>query len=117
MFRIAACLALMATTAAAESFDQVKDKARFLDLLEGRALHMGAFRIALEVLPDGEIKGEALGWPVSGRWVWQEGYFCRELDWSGKPIPWNCQLVEARGDSMRFTVDQGAGRSALFRLR
>lgn len=32
-------------------------------------------------------------------------------------IPWNCQLVEVRDDTLRFTVDKGAGDSASFRLR
>jgi hypothetical protein len=40
------------------------------------------------------------------------------MDWSGYEIPFNCQLVEALGDDrLRFTVDQGAGDSAEFRLR
>jgi hypothetical protein len=33
-------------------------------------------------------------------------------------IDYNCQLVEVSADrSMRFTVDQGKGDSATFRLR
>jgi hypothetical protein len=40
------------------------------------------------------------------------------MDWSGYPIPQNCQLVEAKGDEViRFTVDRGAGDAASFRLR
>ena len=65
-----------------------------------------------------QIKCSALGWAVSGTWNWNEGYFCREMDWSGTPIPHNCQLVEARGDrKLRFTTDRGAGDSASFDLR
>jgi hypothetical protein len=40
------------------------------------------------------------------------------MDWSGYPIPLNCQLVEAKGDEeIRFTVDKGEGDSASFKLR
>ena len=103
--------------ALADEFQPVREKAEFLRLLEGRELRLGLFKIGLKVLPDGRIEGSALGWGITGTWRWQDGYFCREMDWSGKPIPYNCQLVEARGNEMRFTVDQGAGDSAEFRLR
>jgi len=62
--------------------------------------------------------GQALSAPVTGTWDWRDGYFCRELDWSGDDIPFNCRLVEARDDSEpRFAVDRGAGRSATFSIR
>ena len=110
------CL-LLVLPAAAQAFTPVRDRDQFLQLVAGRELRLGLFRIGLTILPDGRIEGSALGWGVTGRWQWKDGYFCREMDWSGKPIPYNCQLVEARGDELRFTVDRGAGDSAAFRLR
>lgn len=108
----------VAVPAAANDYEPVRDRASFLSLIEGRTLHLTLFRISLSVLPDGRIDGSALGWPVSGSWEWKDGYFCREMDWSGSPIPFNCQLVEAQGNNqMRFTVDQGNGEAATFRLR
>jgi hypothetical protein len=102
----------------ANDFQPVKEKATFLSLVEDRELRIGLYSLALSVLPDGQIKGSALGWGITGNWTWQDGYFCREMDWSGTAIPYNCQLVEANGDArLRFTVDKGAGDSAVFRLR
>jgi hypothetical protein len=104
--------------AAANDFAPVRDQNAFLSLVEGRELRLNLFRISIEVLPDGRIEGSALGWDLSGTWDWQDGYFCRELDWSGSPIPFNCQLVEVSGeDRIRFTVDKGEGDSASFTLR
>jgi hypothetical protein len=121
MMRVLAVLAVffgVAGPAAANGYEPVRDRSMFLSLIEGRSLQLRLFRISLSVLPDGRIDGSALGWPVTGKWEWKDGYFCREMDWSGSPIPFNCQLVEARGDSeLRFTVDQGQGESATFRLR
>ncbi len=119
MFRL--CFALMLAlpaAAAAEGFMPVKEKDRFLDLVQNRELRIGLYNLSLNVLPDGRIDGSAMGWKITGQWAWKDGYFCREMDWSGMEIDYNCQLVEADGsEKLRFTVDQGKGDSATFRLR
>lgn len=110
---------LLATTPAlAEEFSAIKDKNSFLNLVKDRELRIGMYGLTLKVLPDGRIEGSALGRDVTGKWAWKDGYFCREMLWGKREIPYNCQLVEAQGESvMRFTVDQGRGDSADFRLR
>ena len=120
--RIAVILALalpvVATMARAQEFQPVRDRDAFMSLIKGRELRLPLFRIRITLTPDGTIDGSALGWPMKGKWRWDNGYFCRDIDWSGTAIPFNCQLVEARGtDEIRFTVDQGKGDSASFRLR
>ena len=101
-----------------DGFARIDDKAKFRGTGQGRELRYGAFGIRLQVEPDGQIRGRALGWAITGKWDWKDGYFCREMDWSGMEIDYNCQLVEAQGaEKLRFTVDQGAGDSAVFRLR
>jgi len=104
--------------AAAEDFVAVTDESAFLALIDGKELRHRFFGIRLLVEPDGTIGGDALGWAITGSWDWVDGAFCREMDWSGKAIDYNCQLVEARGATdLRFTVDRGAGEAAIFRLR
>lgn len=120
MLRSAAALLALATAlpAAADVFRTVTDKSRFLDLVRDRELRIGLYDLSIYVLPDGRIAGSALGWDITGQWDWKDGYFCREMDWSGTPISYNCQLVESAGaEKLRFTVDQGKGDSATFRLR
>ena len=111
-------LSLSAAPALAEGFATITDKSRFLTLVEGRELRIGTLGLSLRVTPDGRIEGSALGRQVTGQWQWKSGYFCREMQWGQREIPYNCQLVEAQGESvLRFTVDQGQGDSADFRLR
>lgn len=111
---LAPVLALLPLSAAA--FETVGDRDRFLALVEGRELRIGLLGIALTVRADGTIGGAAQGQPVSGRWTWENGLFCRDMAWGGMAIPYNCQLVEIDGSAIRFTVDAGAGQSAVFTL-
>lgn len=120
MLRAITIVLMLATplAAGASDFEPIKDKDDFVSLVKDRELRIGIYNLSLNVLPDGKIKGRALGWDITGSWQWQDGYFCREMDWSGMAIAYNCQLVEANGaERMRFTVDKGTGDSATFRLR
>lgn len=111
---IALCLAPLSAQA---DFVVVQDKQEFLGLLAGKDLRDPLLGITISVLPDGTIEGSAVRWGLTGTWDWQNGAFCREMDWSGMAIEYNCQLVEIDGNRMRFTVDRGAGDSATFTLR
>jgi hypothetical protein len=111
-------LAALPLPALAEGYVPVMDKGQFLQLVEGRELQIGVYGLKLQVRPDGKIEGTAFGKDVSGKWAWKNGYFCRDLRVGKRDIPYNCQLVEAKGASaLRFTSDQGNGESADFRLR
>ena len=112
-----ALMLTLATPAVAAGFERVADKNTFLALISGKSLTNRLYGITLTVTPNGNISGGALGWDVTGAWSWQDGYFCRHMAWGGDPIPYNCQLIEAQGDEIRFTSDRGAGDAASFKLR
>ncbi|MEL6681983.1 MAG: dihydrodipicolinate reductase [Pseudomonadota bacterium] len=115
---ISLALAFSAAPAVADSYVPVKDQETFVSLVQGKELRNRLYGVRLNVFENGQIAGGALGWDITGSWSWQDGYFCRELSWGGDTIPYNCQLVEARGgEQLRFTVDRGAGQSASFRLQ
>jgi len=106
---------LLADTAAAESFSVVSSRDTFVSLIEGRELRR--FGIRLTVSPDGLIEGRAFGSPVTGQWDWDGSFFCRDLFWGGENLGFNCQLVQADGETLRFTTDQGQGIYADLNLR
>ncbi|GAB4263194.1 MAG: hypothetical protein Kow0013_09420 [Pararhodobacter sp.] len=99
----------------AHAFERITDGRAFARLIEGRALtRMG---ITLTVTPAGEISGHGMGRPVSGAWLWSDGYFCRTLAWGDRDLGYNCQAVLQNGDRLRFVSDHGTGDHADFRLR
>ena len=116
--RCLAAFLLLTAPALAETYQPITDRSAFVDIITKHELRLNLYNLSLTIPPTGEITGRALGWDITGSWVWQDGYFCRKMDWSGTPIPYNCQLVEAKGDeTLRFTTDKGAGQSAAFDLR
>lgn len=117
MIRIILAAVLTLAPLSAHALDRITDEGACLALIAGKSLSNRLYGITLQVTPEGEIAGDALGWDVSGAWRWTDGYFCREMAWGGDPIPYNCQLVEASGNEVRFTSDQGSGASASFKLR
>lgn len=104
-----------AMPATAEDFQVVSSRDTFLTLIEGRELRRMGIR--LEVTPDGQIVGNAFGTPVTGAWNWNGGYFCRDLYYGEEDLGPNCQQVAVRGQTVRFTSDQGTGEFADLRLR
>lgn len=118
MPRLAFAIALLFAASTASAFERIETRDRFLSLVEGRVLFLGLLNAQLDVRSDGTIGGSARNRDVTGSWSWQDGYFCREMDWSGRVIPYNCQLVELDApDRVRFTVNRGSGQAATFQLR
>jgi hypothetical protein len=54
---------------------------------------------------------------VRGDGTWCDGFSCRTLVWGEDDLGANCQVVEQRGERLRFIADEGAGDHADFRLR
>lgn len=119
MFRVVALsiAALIALPASAQAFERISERTAFMATVGDRDLKIALYGLTLNVRDNGTITGRAAGWDISGSWTWENGYFCRDMDWSGYPIDYNCQLVEVNGDRIRFTVDQGAGDDAVLRIR
>jgi len=105
----------IAPAARAEGASRIAEREEFVRLIQGRALtRLG---ITLTVTPDGAITGRAFGTPVKGAWRWQGGLFCRDLFFGDEDLGPNCQVVERRGDTLRFIADEGRGDYADLRLK
>ena len=109
-----ATLALPVAAALADGFQTVKDRKTFLSLVQGRDLKRTG--ITLQVAPDGQITGRAMGRDVTGAWKWAGGYFCRDLFWGQRDLGPNCQMVKVKDGVVRFIADEGKGIYADMRL-
>ena len=112
---IAAALTFAVPQIAWAELKRVENKSEFMSLVQGKTLSRPLVR--LNVSPDGKITGRGATWDVTGSWDWKNGFFCRDLNWGGDDLGYNCQAVLANGSEMRFIADQGAGQAADFRLR
>lgn len=113
--RALAMIAALLPQAAAADLKRVEDKSQFVQLVQGKTLSRPLVR--LNVSADGRISGRGATWDVTGSWSWENGYFCRDLNWGGDDLGYNCQEVHASASKMRFTSDRGDGEFADFRLR
>ena len=96
-------------------FQKIDTAAEFARLVDGKTLTRPMIR--LKVTPQGAISGKGLSWDVTGRWNWKNGYFCRDLNWGGDDLGYNCQEVRVNGRKIRFTSDRGTGNYADFNLK
>lgn len=97
-------------------FERITDGRQFAQLVQDRDLTRLGIRLRVDP-QRGTVTGRGMGYDVTGNWRWENGYFCRTLDWGGSDLGYNCQAVLSDGSRMRFIADRGAGQSADFRLR
>lgn len=107
--------ALTSPAANADGYSPLQDRVAFERLVKDKKL--SALGVGVFVTEEGRIYGRAFGREITGQWDWVQGYFCRDLNYGAQPLPFNCQLVETKGDRIRFTSDRGTGQSASLRMR
>lgn len=110
-----AFITTLASPAMAEDYARVTDRGVFVNLVGGKSLT--SLGVSLTVSPSGSIGGRAFGSVVTGTWTWSGGYFCRTLKAGEKVFARNCQLVQQKGDRVRFIADKGTGQTANLRIR
>jgi hypothetical protein len=114
-FAVLPALALCLGLPAFADTGRILSRDDFVQVVKDRALTRTGIRLV--VSPDGKIDGRALGFKVTGSWDWRDGYFCREMQAGLEKIGYDCQLVERKGDALRFTSSKGKGDFADLRIR
>ena len=106
---IAALIASMSMPVHAENYKRIKKSDDFNSMVVGKKLVWDDGNGV--VYPDGTTKGKSnTAGKYYGNWVWQNGYYCRNLIIKGKETGTNCQKIEIDGSNLRMTRDKGKGR-------
>jgi hypothetical protein len=108
-------LAICADPVLADDPVRITDRAAFVDLVGGKRLT--SLGVSMTVDPSGTIGGRAFGRDVTGDWTWDDGYFCRTMQAGDRSFARNCQVVQQRGNRLRFIADRGQGDTADLAIR
>ncbi len=65
---------------------------------------------------NGQLAGQINGAKLTGRWNWQDKYYCREGSAGGQEIS-DCWRVELQSDTLRLRPSIGYGTSLTYRLK
>ena len=107
---------LALTTTAADAWTRIQTEAQFRAQMVGRESWVeGSGGVTPH--PDGSVTGRWNGQPVRGRWVWDNGAYCRNLIIGSNEIGTNCQHLFIRGNQVRNVSDRGRGRETIAILR
>lgn len=88
--------------------EEITTKAQFLEQIAGRKLVQEDSWVVLTA--DGKVNGQgpAKG-EITGTWVWNETYYCRDITVDGVTFPHDCETVTRDGDTVTFTHEKGEG--------
>lgn len=111
-----ALAALALTTTAADAWTRIQTEAEFRAQLVGRETWVeGSGGVTPQA--DGSVTGQWSGQTVRGRWVWDNGAYCRNLRIGSRETGTDCQHLFIRGNQLRNVSDRGRGREIIATLR
>ncbi|WP_193142759.1 MULTISPECIES: hypothetical protein [unclassified Meridianimarinicoccus] len=93
------------------NWQRLLSRTAFLKRFADRELVGDGLRFVIHA--DGRITGQAGTGKLSGQWYWEDGYFCRTASLDGEDLGLDCEIIEYRGDSMRYTRNKGEGEASV----
>ncbi|MCY4549333.1 MAG: hypothetical protein OXC28_13290 [Defluviicoccus sp.] len=64
----------------------------------------------VDVGKDGSLMGEFGGRELTGKWYWEDQYYCRSVQLGGRDLGHDCQVVRVTEDGMVFHRGKGEGK-------
>lgn len=95
-----------------DSYRAISTLDEFNNLVVGRKLTYQGTN-TFTVRSNGTLDGDFAG-PLAGSWRWEEGYWCRTLEFPQRPE--DCQLWETDGTTLRATRAKGTGTQFVYEL-
>lgn len=111
-----ALAALALTTTAADAWTRLQTEAEFrANVVDRQTWIDGSGGVIAHA--DGRVTGEWNGQAVRGRWVWDNGAYCRNLRIGSRETGTDCQHFFIRGNQLRILSERGRGREQIVTLR
>ncbi|MCX8952139.1 hypothetical protein OU790_01710 [Ruegeria sp. NA] len=112
-FTAAACLVL--GSAVVSEAKDIKKEAQFVAGVAGKKLVSGD--TWLIITPDGKIEGVGRNnAKITGAWVWNKQFWCRNVVAGGKKFPEDCQKVKMEGNQVEFVRNKGKGDAIVYTI-
>ncbi|KIC28634.1 hypothetical protein [Leisingera sp. ANG-M6] len=111
---LTACALVFGIAAAAPaSAGAIKKQKDFVAAIAGKKLVSGNSWIVVSA--DGKLTGvSSKGEKITGAWVWNKRFVCRNVYVGSKQLPQDCQTVTTDGNTVTFTRDKGKGRAITY---
>ncbi len=88
--------------------EPITTKAQFLEQIAGKKLVQNRNWVILSA--DGTVRGEGpANGPITGKWNWEDTYYCRDVTVDGTAFPRDCQSVTRAGNTVSFIHNRGKG--------
>ena len=111
-----ALIALTLSATAADAWTRIRTEAEFRAQVVGRQTWIDGRGGTLSH-PDGRVTGEWDGQRITGRWVWDNGAYCRNLRLGQTETGTDCQHYFIRGNQVRALSERGRGRETIAAFR
>lgn len=112
-FAVATCLVL-GSVVAADAKD-IKKETQFIENVAGKKLVSGD--TWLVITPDGKIDGVGRNnAKITGAWVWNKRFWCRNVVAGGKKFPEDCLKVKMNGNRVEFVRNKGKGDGIVYTI-
>ncbi|GGB07347.1 hypothetical protein [Allosediminivita pacifica] len=89
-------------------------EAKFIARVTDRPLR--AEGICFTIRSDGGMTGEIDGVPLAGQWIWRDALFFHWAALGGEELGSDCELIEVRGNRMRYIREEGRGAASVVEI-
>ena len=90
---------------------RITDREEFCRLFADRRLKGNGMEFT--IFADGRMEGLIGNSELTGRWHWEDGFFCRTARLDGEDLGTDWEVIETDGVRMRYVRDKGRGEGSI----
>ncbi|WP_298850646.1 hypothetical protein [uncultured Ruegeria sp.] len=115
IFNLAAAALLVTGLTSVADAKELKKQSQFVEAVTGKKLVSGDTWLVIS--QDGKIEGVGRNnVKITGAWVWNKRFWCRNVVAGQKKFPEDCQKVKIDGSQVEFIRNKGKGDSIVYTI-